>query len=254
MILQAAASFAGLLARHIDTISIAAPAAHRLVVHSSSGNVTVTGTSRDDIAGTAKRTWSFVQPKVTTTHVGDAVELSVSCGWNISGYCGASFDLQVPAGTAVDLETSSGDVTATGLHADATLRTSSGNASATGVTGNVTAHSSSGDVTATGVTGTLSLDTDSGTIAVSDSAAPRVDASTSSGDVRIDLAADSEAIDARTSSGGVAIRLPDTAGVAYRLDLHTDSGTTSGQVRTDPSSSRTITASTSSGDVSVAYR
>jgi len=253
MILQAAASFAGLLARHIDTIAIAAPAAHRLVVHSSSGNVTVTGTNRDDIAGTAKRTWSFVQPKITTTHVGDAVELGVSCGWNISGYCGASFDLQVPAGTVVDLHTSSGDVVANGLQADATLSTSSGRVSATDVVGHVTAGSSSGDVVVRGGSGDLDLSASSGHIDVAGTSASRVTARSSSGDIDLALAADPQTVDAHASSGHIAVVLPNTPGVAYKLALHADSGTTSGQVRTDPSSPRSITASASSGDVSVAY-
>lgn len=253
MILQAAVSFAGLLARHIDTISIAAPAAHRLVVHSSSGNVTVTGTDRTDIAGTARRTWSFAQPQITTKHVGDTLELGVSCGWNISGYCGASFDLQVPAGTTVELHTSSGDVVATGLRADATLSADSGRVSATDVVGTVTAGTSSGDVVIRNVTGDLALSADSGHVDVADASASRVTAHSSSGDIDLALAADPQTVDAHADSGHVAVLLPDTAGVAYKLDLHADSGTTSGQVRTDPSSPRTITASTSSGDVSVAY-
>jgi DUF4097 and DUF4098 domain-containing protein YvlB len=254
MILQAAVSFAGLLARHIDTTSYTAPAAHRLVIHSSSGTVNVTGTNRADIAGTVKRTWSFAQPQITTEHVGDALELSVSCGWNISGYCSAAFDLQVPAGTVVDLHTSSGDVVANGLHADATLSADSGRVSATDVVGHVTAGTSSGDVVIRNVTGDLDLSVDSGHIDVAGASASRVMAHSSSGDIDLALAADPQTVDAHADSGHVAVTLPDTTGVAYKLDLHADSGTTSGQVRTDPSSPRSITASASSGDVSVAYR
>lgn len=254
MIVLSAASFAGLLSRHTDSVAVVAPAAARLVVHSTSGNVTVTGADRDDIAGTAQRTWSFVQPTITSEHVGDTVELRVDCGWSFVGYCDAAFDLQVPAGTAVDLHTSSGDVAASGLRADATLTTDSGRVSATDVVGSVQAGTSSGDVVLSGVTGDLDLRLSSGSVEVADSAAAHVTARTSSGDVRLDLRSDAEAIDAHTSSGQVAIKLPDTPSVAYRLDLRTGSGSTSGEVRTDPDSPRTITATSSSGNVSVGYR
>lgn len=38
-----------------------------------------------------------------------------------------------------------------------------------------------------------------------------------------------------------------------RLDLHADSGSTSGHLRTDPASPRSITTSVASANVSVAY-
>ncbi len=254
LVAMSAASFAGMVSRHADSVAVVAPAAARLVVHSTSGNVTVTGADRDDIAGTARRTWSFTRPTITTERVGDAVELRVDCGWAFTGYCDAAFDLQVPVGTAVDLHTSSGDVAASGLHGDATLTTDSGRVSATDVVGRVAAGTSSGDIALSAVTGDLDLRVDSGNVDAVDSAAAHVTARTSSGDVRLDLRDDAETIDAGTASGQVAIRLPDTAGVAYRIDLRTGSGVTSSEVRSDPASPRTVTATTSSGDVSVAYR
>lgn len=254
LVAMSAMSFAGMVSRHADSVAVTTPAAARLVVHSTSGNVTVTGADRDDIAGTARRTWSFARPTITTDRVGDTVELRVDCGWAFTGYCDATFDLQVPAGTAVDLHTSSGDVAVSGLRGDATLATDSGRVSATDVVGRVAAGTGSGDIALSSVTGDLDLRVDSGNVDAVDSAAAHVTARTSSGDVRLDLRDDAEAIDARSSSGQVAIRLPDTAGVAYRLDLRTSSGGTAGEVRSDPDSPRTITGTTSSGDVSVAYR
>lgn len=254
MILQAAVSFVGLLVRQSDTVAVSAPAATTLVVRSSSGTITVTGTARDDIAGTAHRTWSFRQPQIVTERHGDTVELSAGCGFNLAGYCDAAFDLQVPAGTTVELRGSSGDLSATGLRGDVTLTTSSGRLAVSDVVGDVAAHTSSGDLAIAGVTGDLDLGASSGTIDVTDADAAHVTAGNSSGDIRLDLGGDPEAVDARTSSGGIAIRLPDSGDVAYRLDLHTSSGRTSGEVRTDPNSPRTISGRTSSGDVSVTYR
>lgn len=254
LVVMSAASFAAMVARHTDTVTVTSQAAPRLVVHSSSGDVTVTGTDRDDFSGTARRTWSFVEPKIVTERVGDAIEMRVDCGWSFTGYCDATFDLEVPTGTAVDVHTSSGDVTASGLTAHATLTADSGRVHASGVAGGVTAGTSSGDVVLDGVSGDLDLRVTSGHIDVTDSDAARVTARASSGEIRLDLRSDVDVIDAHASSGSVAIWLPDTRGVAYALDLRTSSGNTSGQVRTDPASPRTITAATSSGDVSVAYR
>ena len=235
-------------------MSLSLPAGAKLVVHSSSGSVTVTAGSGDEITGTAQREWSFRQPQIVSEKVGDAVELRADCGFNFVGFCDAAFDLQVPAGTVVDLHTSSGDLSATGLRADATLSADSGHIAVSDVAGRVAAHTSSGDIAINRVTGDLDLGGSSGTIDVADSDAAHVTAHTSSGDVGLDLRGDAETVDAHTSSGQVSVRLPDTAGVAYRLDLGTSSGRTSGEVRTDPSSPRTVTATTSSGDVSVVYR
>lgn len=249
-----AVSFAGLVVRHTDTVAIELATVPRLVVHVGSGNVTVTGADTADIAATAKRTWSFAEPKIVTTERDGLVELGIDCGWVHAGYCDAAIELRVPRGTAVELRGSSGDVAVSGLRAPVTLTTDSGRVAVADVVGDVRAHADSGDVAVTDVTGDLDLSVDSGGIAVADAVAARVKARASSGDVRLDLREDPESVDARASSGAIAIRLPDSAGVAYLLDLHASSGSTSAQVRTDPASPRTITARTGSGDVEVAYR
>jgi hypothetical protein len=52
----------------------------------------------------------------------------------------------------------------------------------------------------------------------------------------------------------VRVSVPDVAGVAWRVDADSSAGSTTVEVRTDPSSDRTITARSSAGSVSVGYR
>ena len=248
-----AASFAGTLARHHDSTTLSIPAAATLVVEVGSGSVTITGSDRDDVAGTATTTWSFRQPRVVQRTVGDTVQLSADCD-DFIGYCDVNFDLEVPAGTAVELSDGSGDVTATGLRADATLSTDSGMITATDVVGDVRARTGSGDIALSRVTGSLDLGADSGMVDVADASATQVTARTGSGDIHLGLSADPGTVDARADSGHVTVGLPDTAGVAYRLDLNAGSGLTSARVRTDPDSPRSVTVRTGSGDISVGYR
>ncbi len=253
MVFQAAVSLGALLVTHRDTQTIDAAGAPRLVVAVGSGDVTITGTDGDRIAGTAARHWSYVEPKLEVAEKDDAVHVSVGCTWYTSGFCSADIELSVPEGTVVDLRSSSGDLTVAGLRAGATLSADSGRVSATDVVGDVSAESDSGNLRLTGVTGNVIAHADSGRIEVTDTAARQVEARSSSGDIRIQLTDDPQSVDARTSSGSIAIRVPDTARVAYALDLRTSSGETATGVRTDPSSSRTIRAHTSSGDVEVTY-
>jgi hypothetical protein len=55
-------------------------------------------------------------------------------------------------------------------------------------------------------------------------------------------------VQASSDGGDVEIALPDTPD-AYRVQLSSDGGETSGPIRTDPTSSRVITASSNGGNV-----
>ena len=107
---------------------------------------------------------------------------------------------------------------------------------------------------ATGVAGgPMQLHTSSGSIHASDLRAGQVSAVTSSGDIGLAFSAPPSAVTARTSSGDVDVTVPHGSQL-YGVVQHTGSGEKTAAVRTDPSSTRHIDESTSSGDVSVAYR
>ena len=109
---------------------------------------------------------------------------------------------------------------------------------------------SSGNINAAGLNlSSFGAHVDSGSIDASDLAVTAFSATTSSGSVRPTLSRAPERATAETSSGSIQLTVPD-------MPYHVDAGTSAGQVRIDvrddPSASRSISAHTSSGDVTVA--
>ena len=74
---------------------------------------------------------------------GSTVEISSGGG----GGTGVDYDLRVPPGTAVEVESEAGDVDISGLDNSATVRVESGNVSLKDVQGSITIEVSQGDVT-----------------------------------------------------------------------------------------------------------
>jgi DUF4097 and DUF4098 domain-containing protein YvlB len=127
------------------------------------------------------------------------------------GDCSVSYLVQVPAGTAVDVQTSAGKVSLSGLTGDVTVDTSAGEIDGTGLrSAHTSAHGRAGKIT-------LGYD-----------AAPST-------------------VDARTSAGEVDISLP--GGGPYAVDASTTAGSTRIGVPTDPAASRRITAHTTAGEI-----
>jgi DUF4097 and DUF4098 domain-containing protein YvlB len=96
---------------------------------------------------------------------------------------GAAIEIQVPEGSTLDLRTTNGKVSATGL------------------VGDTIAHSSNGPIQAQRTRGTLDLETSNGTIAVVGGVG-RISAKTSNGG--IDITTDKALLDAHTSNGRIS--------------------------------------------------
>lgn len=158
---------------------------------------------------------------------------SGGCGF-LAFNCATSYVLTVPRDVKLILEGSSGHVTVSGLEAGADLKTNSGNIAVHDVSGPLDLRSSSGNLEADGLTSTA------------------VSAHSSSGDQRLDFTAVPQSVEAKASSGDVSIGLP-PGDTTYKLDTDTSSGDRSANVKSDPNATRTITARTSSGDVSIEY-
>ncbi|GAA3120746.1 hypothetical protein JOF29_006550 [Kribbella aluminosa] len=158
---------------------------------------------------------------------------SGGCGF-LSFGCRTSYVLTVPRNVKLTLEASSGHVTVSGLEAGADLKTSSGSIEVHDVSGPLDLRSSSGNLDADGLTSTA------------------VSAHSSSGNLALEFAAVPQSIDAKASSGDVSIAIP-PGDTTYKLATDTSSGDRSANVKSDPNATRTITARTSSGDVSIDY-
>lgn len=158
---------------------------------------------------------------------------SGGCGF-LSFGCKTSYVLTVPRDVQLKVENSSGHMTVAGIEGGAELKTSSGGIEVHDLGGTLDLRSSSGDLDADGLTSTA------------------VTAHSSSGSTTLEFTVAPQSIDAKTSSGDVSIELP-AGDEAYQVDTKTSSGDETSSVKTDPQSTRTITARTSSGDVNVDY-
>jgi hypothetical protein len=155
------------------------------------------------------------------------------CGF-LSFGCDTHYVLTVPRDVKVTLESSSGDLKVSGLPAGADLKSSSGS---------IEVHS---------VGGALQMESSSGDLEAQDLTATSVSTQSSSGSVDLDFANPPQSVDAEASSGDVTIRIP-SGTEKYKVDAETSSGDESASILSDSSAARTITAKTSSGDVTVEY-
>ncbi len=166
------------------------------------------------------------------------LRLSSSCGFLFGGdNCNVDYEIAVPAGTAVRVDATAGDVRANDLRSTVPveLESSAGDVSVTDVTApELRLSSSAGDVEAAGVR------------------AGRVTAESSAGDVSLSLRSPPARVDAESSAGDVELILPDEA---YRVDASSSAGDVdTRRVDTDPDSGRVIRVRSSAGDVVVEAR
>ncbi len=146
-----------------------------------------------------------------------------------SGDCYIDYRLEVPAAATVKLESSSGNITVTGVAA-AEVEASSGEVRAERIAGPLKIRTSSGGVSATGLSG------------------PSADVRSDSGDARLAFAKAPSSVKAETSSGDVTLVVPPAA---YRLDVSDTSGAGDVGLTSDPSASSGLSVKTSSGDIRI---
>jgi hypothetical protein len=189
-----------------------------LVVHSGAGDVTLTRAP----AGTAlvvkaNETEGLFKPKVRSRQAHDgALTLTASCPGQLE--CSVHYSLAVPPDVAVRVSSGFGDINATNL------------TSATSIQLGTTA----GDIHATG------LD------------APTVKLSTGVGGVTAALTRPPRSLTAKTVAGPLRLTVPDTT-----YAVHADAGVghvSDQRLHVDPAAPRTIDATSSLGDITIAPR
>lgn len=217
-----------------EQASVVSPVAQaqQLTVHSASGDVLVSPSPDGDVHVLARVTYRSEKPELIQESTASGVLLDNRCagGWWFAS-CSVDYEVQVPPAFAVDVDASSGGVVVRA------------------VDGPVVVDVSSGDIEVQDVTAELSLRTSSGEVSGSGVRSQIVRAETSSGDIRLELATAPQELDAVASSGEIDIAVPGTE--AYRVAATTSAGEEQVDVRQDPSSTRSISATSSSGDVTV---
>lgn len=136
-----------------------------------------------------------------------------------------SWRVQVPLGTNVKVDSSSGAVTVSGVDRDVNIQNSSGTSTVTHAGGAVTVTSTSGTVRITDVAGRVRAAVTSGHVTV-ENPAGAVSAQTSSGLIDVTAAKVGGDYDLTAVSGNVTVRIPATAGV--NVSARATSGTVAG--------------------------
>jgi DUF4097 and DUF4098 domain-containing protein YvlB len=202
-----------------------------ITVSVDSGDLTVTPSTDDHVHVSGLVTYSMVKPAVNITTTGSSVAITVSCHFGFFGACSANLSVAVPQAAATTVSADSGDVTARDLN-------------------NASLHTDSGDVRATGLSGSTHLQADSGNIYALALRASDVVVTDASGDITLAFSDVPQQVAVKNDSGNVDVGLP-AGGPAYNVNAHSDSGTVTIAVPTDPASSHVISVTVDSGDVHI---
>jgi hypothetical protein len=182
-----------------------------LVVNGGAGNVTVTGSARTSVEVTEHLYYSRQVPGTTRTISGGTLTAGYSCPIQVT--CLVSYGVAVPSGTAVKATTRAGAIRIDN------------------VTGAVTASAGAGNIHAEGVaSASASFTTLAGTITADFTAAPT-------------------SVTATSHAGRVTIEVP--GGTSYNVTAQTYVGSATITVPRDDHSSRSITARTDVGNITV---
>jgi hypothetical protein len=162
---------------------------------------------------------------------GGTLRLSIDCAGLVFS-CGSRFEVAVPPGVAVVVDSGSGSDTVSGLSAPVTINGNQGDVHVTGVSGPLHVSTGSGDITATAVrSSTVRVTANQGSADVSFSAAPR-------------------SVAVRCSVGSATVRVP-TAGNRYYVVVGSGTGHAVSKVPSDRQSGSVVRVSSGNGDATV---
>jgi hypothetical protein len=207
----------------------------RRVVLDVQGEVNIVGVDSGRTTVERRLRWSLGRPWAVESVEGDTLTIRSRCGLLFTLRCSSDFFIRLPRAATVNADSSADDVVATGLTGDVALASSAGDVEARSLRGRVALRSSAGDVFG------------------ADLGSAQVDARSSAGDVELRFTAPPSRVDANSSAGDVRVTLP--AGIeTYNVQAESTAGEVFTDVRTDPSSTRTLNLRSSAGEVTVTYQ
>ncbi|MFI9320504.1 DUF4097 family beta strand repeat-containing protein [Kitasatospora aureofaciens] len=209
---------------------------HKLQLSTSSAAVKIKAGAEDRVVMRKNLDWTVSEPQVRADFVGDTMTVGVTCRRSLPFFnCGASIELEVPAGTSVSGSVTSGAVEVKDLTGEVRLDGTSGAITLRRLTGPVYAHATSGQVEG------------------EDLASDRVDAASTSGAVDLTFSSTPQDVKVRTVSGGVTVSVP--KGSHYRINGRTGSGDSNIDAALgDAASTNTLDTEVGSGSLWIGYR
>jgi RNA polymerase sigma factor (sigma-70 family) len=212
--------------------SFTTKATPKLVVETFNGAITVTTADKGGVTAKVVKTVQAATEEaakedlknveVQMTQEGDTVSITAkSEGMHPQTNRAAAVELQVPAGSKLDLRTSNGSVKTTGPTGDASIHTTNGKIEVKGGKGKVNLKTTNGSITADSASGAADLKTTNGTITIN-SAKATISAHTTNGSIHFtgSLADGKHAF--HTTNGSIALTLPSSS--AFSVDAHTTHG------------------------------
>lgn len=202
-----------------------------VLIEGDRGDVVVRETREGESpAVTMSSRWAFREPELSVDEgPGGQLTVSAPCPPGNWGACAVGFELSVPAGTAVEVRASLGDVDVVST-GDVTVVSSLGDVSVAGEANTVRVTTSLGDIRVTGTPGTVQADA-------------------SLGGIRVLVQEPPDLVSATTSLGDVHLEVP--GGVGYAVDTDTSQGSQDVRVTRDPEAPRTLRARTSLGAIRI---
>jgi len=241
-----------------------------VVENRTGGSVTVTESGVGMLEVDSKL-WHTLLNKAESTvdRDGDGVvRAEAGCNGAFGAACSVEYEITVPAGTEVTVETSSGEVELAGLTGPVRVDTVSGEVEASDLSGDADLRSTSGEIELSGATGNavrvgttsgevdlegvdvaeLEVESTSGSVGV-EGGFDTARLSSTSGSVEAEAARPFEKLTAETVSGSVELRVPERRTYDVRTD--STSGSVEVDVPTDKGAESLIEASTTSGSVEI---
>jgi len=176
--------------------------------------------------------WRSTKPTIKEDFSGQTMRVTSTCPQQDD--CSVDFTIEVPAGVTVQANTQAGDV------------------KITDITGALDVTNESGDINLNNAVGAVRITGDSGQISGADLHSPTFTAQTNSGDIKVAFSDAPQSVNAETQSGDVSVTVPRTSN-NYRVQADTNSGGRTVSVDVNSGSSRSVTAKTDAGDVTVKY-
>lgn len=187
----------------------------------------------DQVHVTMAGTYSGPTPTLETRIVDGVAQIATNCSDRWLARCNLTLNITLPASV---------DITARGMNGHITLNN---------LTGDIRLHTTNGNIDVTGTRGRLDLVNVNGHIRVQDAASATVSAETVNGAVELDFTAAPWDVTATSVNGAITVRVPDD-GSSYAVSATTVLGKVdTGKVRTDPDASRTVSAETVNGSITV---
>jgi hypothetical protein len=204
-------------------------------VSTENGDVIVVGADVKTITVRAEVSHGLRPTRTTQELDGGRLMLRGSCPLVPNVWCRADYRIEVPREVAVESRSRYGEI------------------EVAGVDGAVLAVTGQGAMELRDVGGPLKLETGHGDLDATDLRSPTVEVTTGHGRVLLAFQEPPNMVEAYSSDGRIDIEVPDEP-VTYAVDAGTRSGKTTSAVRTDPASTRAISARTDHGEVTIRYR